>query len=244
MDKKIQELRQKATPIQYRGVSVDASGKLITTSGSLLDERIVEGYGVIWGSKNAHGEQFVRGSFSKSITENGPLSGANYQIKFRKDHEEVCALFDELKEDEIGLYFRTKPLDEVEHCNELLIQLRSGSYNNFSIGFKPIWDKAEYQSDTDTIVYKESKLMEISAVAIPSDTETFAMRSGEEIEYLNDDVEDFIVSLPKSKQLEARKLITRCMSLEQPKPIISLREVEPKTPTVDYSYILNNLKIN
>lgn len=244
-NKHIEQFRKNAAPIAYSNVAVTQLGKL-EKRASLLDERIVEGYGAIWGTRNSHGEMFTRGCFSKSIAEQGPQANSNYQIKFRDEHGKACALFEEIIEDEIGLYFRTKPLDNVQWANDLLVQLRSGTINNFSVGFRFIWDKVEWDDDTDSLVVLEARLFEVSAVAIPSDTQTFAIRSQEEIEYVQEDTEDFILSLPKSKQLEARKIIARNISLatqtEPPKPIVKAlnKRNKPVKAKVDYKYLLNN----
>lgn len=245
---KIKELQLRAKPINYSSVGVNQMGQLAERS-SLLDQRIVEGYGCIWGSKNDYGEIFVKGCFSKSIEDLGPGSNSNYQIKFRDNHGKACALFEVLKEDEIGLYFKTKPLDAVEWCDELLVQLRSGTINNFSNGFKYVWDRIEYNAEEDALMMIEARLFEISAVVIPSDMETFAIRSMEEPEYLADDVEDFIVSLPRSKQLEARKIFTRCMSpIEKITPLEARQQAPgPEAPAktgIDYNYLTKNFKLS
>lgn len=235
----ISQLKKRSAPINYSTVSVNEMGQL-QERASLLNQRIVEGYGCIWGVRNDYGEMVVRGAYAKSIQEMGPGTNSNYQIKFRDEHGRACALFDVLKEDEIGLYFRTKPLDEVQWCDDLLTQLRSGTINNFSNGFKFIWDKIEYDTDNDALVILEARLFEISAVAIPADMETFAIRSIEDVEILNEQTENFIISLPPHKQLEARKLFTRYTSLSQTEPLEQRRkalreEIEPSAAGIDYS---------
>lgn len=244
---KINEIKNRTAPISYSNVSVNELGQL-TERKTLLDQRIVEGYGCIWGSRNSHGEIFTKGCFAKSINEYGPESDNNYKIKFRDDHNKPCALFAELKEDETGLYFRTVPLDDVPWANDLLTQLRSGTINNFSNGFRFIWDKVQWDEETDSLVILEARLFEISAVAIPSDLATYAVRSLEEAEYVAEDTEDFITSLPKSKQLEARKIIARNISLAMQEPDVidkrSLPKNDKPTPkAIDYNYLLNNIKI-
>ena len=234
----IAQLKRRAAPINYSNISVNEMGQL-QERAALLDQRIVEGYGCIWGQPNQHGEIVLRGAYAKSIAELGPGSNSNYQIKFRDEHGRACALFEVLKEDEIGLYFKTKPLDPVQWCDDLLVQLRSGTINNFSNGFKYIWDKIEYDSENDLLVITEARLFEISAVAIPSDMNTFAVRTAEEKEFLFDDTEDFILTLPKSMQLDARKLISRYNSLIAVEPLAQrqqhLPKDEPKATGIDYA---------
>jgi len=245
IEDKIKEIKQRAAPINYSTVSVNEFGELKERS-SKLDDRIVEGYAVIWRKANDCGEKFIKGAFTKSIRERGPGSGANYEIKFLYQHNQgdALSLFDELKEDEIGLYFRTKPLDDVPSADRVLKQLRSGTLNNFSQGFDFVWDMMEYDESDDTVVVKEAKLFEISVVGIPADMNTFAIRSKENIELLHDDTEDFIMGLPRAKQLEAREIFARHKTLlnigpdEQRKKTL---DVKPDEIGIDYNYLLNNL---
>lgn len=241
---KILELKKRAAPITYSTSYVTDDGKLEERE-SLLDQRIVEGYGCIWGTPNMHRERFHKGVFTRSIRENGPNSGAAYEIKYRDEHGRAMALFEELREDEIGLYFRTKPLDDVSWANDHLTQLKSRTINNFSNGFKYIFTDAamKYNETDDTIDIYEARLFEISGTAIPSDINTFAIRS-----LGNDDIfeltEDFIKSLPRNQQLEARRLFAIHKSLadieaRSNRELQDLKERRPKG--IDYNYLIENL---
>lgn len=247
VNQKILQLRKKEKPIEYSDTLVTQAGDVKKRS-SLLDERVVEGYALIWGSVNSHGESFVKGCCTKSIKEMGPGSNSSYEIKFRDEHGRVCALFEILKEDDIGLYFKTVPLDDVSWADNMLVQLRSGSINNFSIGFNHVWDKVEYDDAADCLICLEIKFLELSAVAIPSDMATYAIRSLEQQDEVQEDVNEFIYLLPKAKQLEAKKLFTRCFSLVETEQLkssaIALRTQQAeKKPTTDlYKSLLNKLK--
>lgn len=248
LHQKIQQAKAQAAPINYRALAVSAAGELQERE-SLLDKRIVEGYSVIWGSRNMHGEKFVKGAFAKSIREHGPGSNAAYEIKFTNRHGHAIGRFEVLAEDEIGLYFRTYPLDQIPEADNLLTQIKSRTINNFSVGFNPIWEagKVEYDEPSDSIVYKEVYLFEMGAVDIPSDMQTFAIRSAEEAEELTDETELFIKTLPRAKQLEARQLFARHKSLIEFEPLQqrakALSENEPVKAGIDYNYLLNNFTL-
>lgn len=242
---KILELKKRAAPITYSTSYVSEDGNLQERE-SLLDQRIVEGYGAIWGKPNLHRERFHKGVFTRSIKENGPGSGAAYEIKYRDEHGMAMALFDELKEDEIGLYFRTKPLDDVSWANDHLVQLRSKTINNFSNGFKYIFTSSamKYNDADDTIDIYEARLFEISGTAIPSDMNTFAIRN-----IGNDNLfeltEDFIKSLPRNQQLEARRLFATHKSLAEiearnNQELLDFKNQQPKKG-LDYNYLIENL---
>lgn len=244
----IVKFQKRDLPINYNNLPITTSPIKLDIRKSKLKERIVCGYGVIWGSKNDYGEIFVKGCFAKSITEHGPSTNSPYKIKLRDRHGKSVALMTKIVEDDIGLYFESAPLDRVSWADDLLIQLESGTINNFSIGFKHCWDRVEWDDENDAMINLEAQLFEISGVDIPSDIETYAVRSAEENEYLQDDIEAFISSLPGSKKLDARKIFTRCLSPLDVAPL-NHREKAPetKTPKVKSSealltnYLLKNL---
>lgn len=194
-----------------------------------------------------HGEKFIKGCFAKSIQERGPGSNSNYEIKFFNQHNQSdpLSLFETIKEDEIGLYFRTRPLDDVASADRVLKQLRSGTLNNFSNGFNYIWDKVEWDDEDNSLVVIEARLFEISVVSIPSDMETYALRSAEDLEDLADDTEEFIKSLPRKSQLEARQLFARHKPLINNEPFEqrnkTLETNEPAESGIDYNYLLTNI---
>lgn len=248
LHKKIQELKGRSAPITMRAMSVNDMGQL-TERESLLDQGIVEGYLLAWGQPNLYGEKFIKGCCAKSIKERGPGSNANYEIKFLNQHDQCdpLSLFDVLKEDDYGLYFRTKKLDDVDSAKRVITQLKSRTLNNFSIGFDYVWDKIEYDSADDTLVMLEINLFEGSVVSIPADLNTYAIRSIEEMEDLHDEIDHFIKDLPRSKQMEARNLFARQKSLIDFEPLKTRAAAlkngnEPTETGIDYSYLTQNFK--
>lgn len=211
---KIAELKKNAGHIAYRAIEMDKDGMIITESG--LDKRIIKGYLCRWNYKNSHGQKFVKGSFAKSIQERGPGSSAKYKLTFLWMHDETdpLAVFAVLKEDDYGLYFETAPLDDVPNADRCIKQIRSGTLNQFSVGFYYVWDKIEYDEADDSLVLLEADMMEGSVVTFGSDDETYAIRSGKMTEeQLHDDIDDFINILPRKDRLQARKLFTLQKSL-------------------------------
>jgi HK97 family phage prohead protease len=213
---------------------------------ALLDKRIVRGYSSLWSSKNSYDEIFIKGAYAKSIDERGPKSNASQQIKFLRQHNQSdpLSLFEEIEEDETGLKFRTKPLDPIDSADRVLIQIRSGTLNNYSNGFLPVWDKAEYDEKSNTIFYTEVKLFEISTATLASDSESFTIRSLKEFteEELNlgDEIEYYIKSLKREQQLEARNLFARQKTLYEMKPQTALPNQEPPKAALNLDYLLQN----
>lgn len=245
LEQKIQELKLRAQPINYSNVSVNERG--LITGPSLLDQRIIEGYLIVWGQVNMFDEMVIKGACAKSIADRGPKSNAQYKITFLWMHhmDDPLSLFAELIEDDFGLRFKTKPLDDVPNADRALKQIRSGTLNQFSVGFDYVWDKVEYDEKNDCLVLLEIDLFEGSIVTIGADCETFAIRSKEDILNLHDDTDEFIKTLPRKLQFEARQLFARHKSLMDLEPLEqrkkALNEHEPTKNGIDYNYLLTNL---
>lgn len=244
---KIKELKLRANPINYSNVTVNERGELSSDFASDLDNRIVSGYLLRWGSINMHGEIFLRGCCAKSISDRGPGSNANYKITFLNQHRtgEPMCVFAELVEDDYGLRFKTAPLDDVPWADHVLTQLRSGTLNQFSAGFDYVWDKTEWDEANNCIVCKEIDLFEGSVVTIGSEVGTYAIRSKEEESNLYDEIETFIKTLPRKNQLEARQYFTQLKSLVDFEPQNqrnALEEDKPVTNGVNYNYLLTQLQ--
>lgn len=240
---KILELKQRASAINYSTVSINDKGELEGDFIELLDKRIIQGYLLRWGTVNKHKEMFFRGCCAKSISERGPQSNANYKMTFLNQHRQYEALchFDELVEDDYGLRFRSKPLDDVPWADYVLKQVRSGTLNQFSAGFNYVWDKTEWDDNTNTIICKEIDLYEGSVVTIGSEEGTYVIRSAEDQNDLLDDIEHFVKQLPRKQQLEARNLFARQKTLAEPLEQRTITLTEPAGNGIDYNYLINNI---
>lgn len=243
-ERKIKELRRRAAPINYATIDIQKNAKL-----EITDDRVIKGYLIKWGSINHYNEMVIKGACAKSIKERGPNSTANYKITFLWQHkqDDPLAVFAVLREDDYGLYFETKPLDDVPNADRCIKQIKSGTLNQFSIGFDYIWDKIEWDDEKNCLVLLELELFEGSVVTIGADGGTYAIRSKQGMEDLHDDIEDFIKTLPKKDRLQARKLFALQKSLINLKPIEhrkkSLQEDKPTKKVkanVDYNYLNKN----
>lgn len=245
------DLKLRSGHVAYRALAIDQNGVLVETD---LDKRIVKGYLCRFGVRNEYGEKFVKGAFAKSIKERGPDSSARYKVTFLWQHDETdpLALFAVLREDDYGLYFETKPLDDVANADRCITQIRSGTLNQFSVGFYYIWDKIEYDEKDDSLVLLEADLMEGSVVTMGADSGTYAIRSGNmKYEDLHDEIDQFINQLPRKDRLQARNLFTLQKSLVGTEKRRDAKLGEKREPAekgkskkkrrVNYDYLLKNI---
>lgn len=222
---KIQELRLKASPFNRSGMYIDASGSLYDVPDLKIKSTLegAAGYLTVWGVRDTFGTIPIKGCFAKSIRERGPDSESKQKIAFLWQHRstEPIGRFTKLIEDEYGLYFEAV-YDDIPEALRAAKQILSGTINQFSYGFDYVWDKMEYDSRQDAVLMYEVCLMEGSPVTFGSCDETYALRSIEDYqtkyEELAEHIEDFIKSVPRSKQLELRQLFARHKTLISIKP--------------------------
>lgn len=223
---KINQLKLRANPVTLSGSYVDENGNLQLVDLKVTateEDRKVRGYLIVWGVRDTYGTKFIKGCCSKSIRERGPESDSKQKIAFLWQHE-VCnpiGRMTVLKEDDYGLYFEAE-CDDIPEGDRALRQIRSGTINQFSVGFDYIWEKVEYDENDDSILLLEIMLMEGSPVTFASIDETYAIRSAADLlknkEQLIEETDDFIRTLPKARQLELRQLISKHISLATIKP--------------------------
>jgi HK97 family phage prohead protease len=249
LKKRLKELKLRAGLETYRHIPIEFRSKAGKDDfKQKLEERKVCGYLCSWGNKNLHEEIFVKGCCAKSISERGPKSSSKYKITFLWQHhqDDPLALFAVLEEDDYGLYFETAPLDDVPNADRCLKQIKSGTLNQFSMGFDYVYDRIEYDDANDAIVLLEIILFEGSVVTIASDMNTYALRNVEQIIELHDEIEDFVLTLPRKDRAQARQLFTRQKALIDLEPFTSneetLKEDKPETEqTINWDLIINNI---
>jgi HK97 family phage prohead protease len=221
---KIAALKLKAKAINSPSY-VDANGELhlVDSEGNPVDFRIkvlskedrtIEGYLAVFNVIDLCREVVVKGTFAKSIKERGPKSSAKNKIimLWQHDMHEPIGSFVELKEDDYGLYFKAI-LDNVPRGLQALEQIASGTLNQFSFGYKYIWDKMKYDETIDAVVLLEVVMYEGSVVSFGCNPETYAIKSLEEFEEAkfkhDEEVETFLKTLPENLRNNFRQLISK-----------------------------------
>lgn len=219
----------KSKPVYYKALSISPTGEMVNT-----DSRTIKGYAAVFGNKDSDCDILIKGAFAKSINERGPASTSNRKVimLWQHDMDEPLGRITTLKEDDYGLYFEAE-LDKIPEADRTLEQLKSGTLNQFSIGYRYVWDKMEYDADADAYVVKEVELFEISVVSIGCNEMTYflGMKSEEmesEQNKLNRDTEKVIKQLPTECQYKVRQLISKHIALAETEPGKPTPEIEPQ----------------
>lgn len=190
------------------------------------DSRTISGYAAVFGNIDKARDMLIKGCFSKSIQERGPESQANDKIIFLWMHDmnEPIGRITVLREDEKGLYFEAV-IDDVERGNQALKQLESGTLNQFSIGYRYVWDKCEWDDERDCLIVKEVVLYELSVVSIGCNGETEYLGLKREEDYqdkykeLASELDCICKGLSVSKQQEIQRLVAKSMLLASYRPV-------------------------
>lgn len=125
---------------------------------------IVTGYFANFGSVDSDGDRILRGSFAKTIKENGPEG--TQLIKHLLDHNKNKAVgkLQVLKEDEIGLYYESKAGRHTDG-RDFLLMAEDGIINQHSFGFRIIKEaqKADANEIYEVAMYEGSSIQFLGA---------------------------------------------------------------------------------
>ena len=251
---RIQQLRSKVgtTPIHkghlHGGVMQPEE---IRAANSSSDNRLIKAYHCIFGEPDDCGTVFHKGAFAQSIQQRGPSSNAKYKITtvFMHDLTDPLCVPSVIKEDDIGLYSEWSPDEGVPSADRTVIQVRSGTINNFSFGFNYNWDEnaMKYDANDDLVHIYDCYLWELSPVTIGSQVDTYAVRGHAKNEdYLIEETEEFIKTINRKDQLYLRQLIDRHITLAKSQSL-ELRQKEqdedkPAHEGLDFKLLLNHFK--
>ena len=205
------------------------------------DSRTISGYAAIFGNVDKANDMLIRGCFAKSIRDRGPESAANDKIicLWMHDMKEPIGTITKLIEDEIGLYFEAK-IDEIELGDRCLIQLESGTINQFSIGYDYVWERCKWVEVNveDIFMVNEVILYEISPVSIGCNPATFytGLKSTEiesESIKLQDKIIDAIKDLPINKKSLLQSLFSEIWTLAKIYPAEATKDAKKPIETKD-----------
>lgn len=116
-----------------------------------------EGYASVFGVLDKGMDIVERGAFAKSIQKFKP------KMLWQHDTRQVIGVWEDVKEDERGLYVKGRLLDAVEKGREALALMKEGAIDSMSIGFKTL----EASDEGRVRHLKEVELWEISVVTFP-----------------------------------------------------------------------------
>ncbi|MEQ3625980.1 MAG: HK97 family phage prohead protease [Celeribacter sp.] len=119
---------------------------------------VFEGYASVFGVVDNGLDVVERGAFTKS------LAGRKPKMLWQHDTHKVIGAWDEIREDERGLYVKGRLFDDVALGREAMALLRHGAIDSMSIGYRTL-KAADERGGVRKLV--EVELFEVSLVTFP-----------------------------------------------------------------------------
>jgi len=143
-----------------------------------------EGYASVFGREDRGGDRVARGAFSKCLEAFGEKP-AGVKMLWQHDPGSPIGVWEELREDDRGLYVKGRLLEDVRAGREAAALLAAGALDGLSIGYKTLKSKRD---DAGCRVLLEVDLWEISLVTFPmlKDATVAAKSDDQDLKILQD----------------------------------------------------------
>ncbi|MEM1300964.1 MAG: HK97 family phage prohead protease [Pseudomonadota bacterium] len=127
------------------------------------DGLMLEGYASVFGKADNGGDVVERGAYAASLT-TLKKAGRSVKMLWQHDPAQPIGVWDEVREDETGLYVKGRLLGDVEKAREAAALLTAGAIDGLSIGYRTV--KANKTSKGQRLL-SELELWEVSLVTFP-----------------------------------------------------------------------------
>ncbi|MSU88999.1 HK97 family phage prohead protease [Rhodobacteraceae bacterium 2CG4] len=130
--------------------------------GLALSDCVIEGYASLFGAVDQGGDVVQRGAYDGSLRRIA-RGGRRVKMLWQHDPTRPIGVWDEVREDEKGLYVRGRVLSEVQNGREALALLEAGAIDGLSIGYRTL--RSEKAAAGRSLL--EIDLWEVSVVTFP-----------------------------------------------------------------------------
>lgn len=133
---------------------------------ALSDSGEFEGYGSVFDTEDNGGDVVVKGAFRASLSSK-PLTAI--KMLFQHDPAMIIGKWEELREDDRGLYVKGQIIPAIAKGAEVLAMMQAKVLDGLSIGFRTV--KSELDHETYLRKLLEVDLWEVSVVTFPMNTQ-------------------------------------------------------------------------
>ncbi|MFV0292839.1 MAG: HK97 family phage prohead protease [Paracoccus sp. (in: a-proteobacteria)] len=135
-----------------------AGGRPVMTEGA-----VIEGYASRFGLPDQGGDIVVKGAFDASLTRLA-ARGDKVRMLWQHDPAKPIGIWDEIREDDQGLWVRGRLLPEVTLAREAATLIEAGAIEGLSIGYRTIRTEKDGKGHR---LLTEIELWEVSLVTFP-----------------------------------------------------------------------------
>lgn len=138
-------------------------GKALALDVKAAADGVIEGYASFFGDEDKGGDVVMQGAFAKSLAS---LSTDKRRVKMLWQHDpsQPIGVWDEVKEDERGLYVKGRILTDVAKGREALALVKAGAIDGLSIGYRTL---NATRGEKGERLLNELDIWEVSMVTFP-----------------------------------------------------------------------------
>lgn len=173
-----------------------ALGKEVT----LVDGATIEGYASYFGRQDQGGDVVQQGAYRASL-EALKAAGRRVKMLWQHDPAQPIGVWDEVFEDETGLYVKGRILPNIDRGREALELIEAGAIDGLSIGYRT---KRAGKNDKGQRLLSELELWEVSVVTFPMLPEARVGSKGDVPEGPGDLMRDLAAALRDAREVLAR----------------------------------------
>ena len=142
----------------------------------VTDGQVVAGYASLFGKRDQGGDVVVAGAYAASLR---ALAAGGRAVKMLWQHDpaQPIGVWDEVREDAVGLWVKGRILTEIDKGREAVALLTAGAIDGLSIGYRTV--RAERDGKGQRLL-SELELWEVSLVTFPMLPEARVQAKGDE----------------------------------------------------------------
>jgi len=129
----------------------------------LDDGQVIKGYASVFGTPDQGGDVVQKGAYSAALKALA-ARGGRVKMLWQHDPRNPIGVWDEIFEDETGLYVKGRLLADIRQGAEALSLIRAGAIDGLSIGYRT--KRAEKNAGGQRLLH-ELELWEVSIVTFP-----------------------------------------------------------------------------
>ncbi len=130
---------------------------------TVLEGTKIEGYASLFGKTDQGGDVVAKGAYARSLSRL-EQEGRAVKMLWQHDPTQPIGIWDEVREDDRGLYVKGRLLETVEKGREAAALIEAGAIDGLSIGYRTV--KAA-KNDKGQRLLAELELWEVSLVTFP-----------------------------------------------------------------------------
>jgi HK97 family phage prohead protease len=123
----------------------------------------IQGYASLFGAQDQGGDIVEAGAYGRSL-KGLARQGRRVKMLWQHDPAQPIGVWDEVREDDKGLFVKGRLLDSVEKAREAAALIEAGAIDGLSIGYRT---KRARKSEKGQRLLSELELWEVSLVTFP-----------------------------------------------------------------------------